>query len=68
MKIIFLPEVEDYLFNLIAILYRENYFGFQDSALLYVEELIYKINTGIHLNMQKKHSFIFLNTEKTCSM
>ena len=34
MKILFLPEVEDYLFELVETLYDKEYFGFKESAML----------------------------------
>jgi hypothetical protein len=39
MKVLFLPEVEDYLFELIEILYHKEYFGFKESAISYVVDL-----------------------------
>lgn len=39
MKVLFLPEVEDYLFDLIEILYHKEYFGFKESAINYVVDL-----------------------------
>lgn len=39
MKVLFLPEVEDYLFELIEILYHKKYFGFKESALNYIVDL-----------------------------
>jgi hypothetical protein len=39
MKILAIPSVLQYLNELIDILYNENYFGFEDSAIEYVEEL-----------------------------
>ena len=37
--VLFLPEVEAYLFELVEILYKKEYFGFKESALKYVEDL-----------------------------
>ncbi|MDR2691793.1 MAG: hypothetical protein LBB73_05780 [Dysgonamonadaceae bacterium] len=39
MKILSSPEVLQYLNELVDILYEENYFGFEDSAIEYVEKL-----------------------------
>jgi hypothetical protein len=39
MKILASPEVLQFLNELIEILYDEDYFGFEDSAIEYVEEL-----------------------------
>lgn len=46
MKILFLPEVEDYLYELIEILYSKEYFGFKESAINYVVELENDIRTS----------------------
>ncbi|MFV0376803.1 MAG: hypothetical protein ACK5JD_05805 [Mangrovibacterium sp.] len=48
MKIIFLPEALDYFNELSAILYQKDYFGFEDSALRYVDELLDDIQTSLH--------------------
>ena len=48
MKVIILPEVQEYLDSLVPILYEKEYFGFVESAIRYVDELIADINTGIH--------------------
>jgi len=47
MKIVFSPKVEDYLFELIEILYNKEYFGFKESATSYVKELIQNIQENI---------------------
>src|SRR5690606_4025388 len=47
MKILFLPEVEEYLFELIEILYYKEYFGFKESAINYVEELEHSIRVNL---------------------
>lgn len=43
MKVIALPEVREYLMELIQILYKKEYFGFEENAQKYVEELIFDI-------------------------
>ena len=40
MKVIALPEVREYLMELIQILYKKEYFGFEENAQKYVEELL----------------------------
>ncbi|MDR1022108.1 MAG: hypothetical protein LBL94_02380 [Prevotellaceae bacterium] len=40
MKILFFPEVEEYLFELAELLYRKDYFGFKETARQYVIELV----------------------------
>ena len=39
MKVIVTPEVYEYLENLVVILYENEYFGFEDSAKKYVDDL-----------------------------
>ncbi len=39
MSVLFLPEVENYLFELTEILYQKDYFGFKESAVNYVTAL-----------------------------
>lgn len=53
MKILFLPEVEEYLVELIEILYQKEYFGFKESAVQYVTELVTDIMDSLH-NKHKK--------------
>ena len=43
MKVFFLPDVENYLFELIEILFKKEYFGFKSSAVKYVSELVLEI-------------------------
>jgi len=45
MNIIILPEVLDYLDDLVIILYKKEYFGFLESSSNYVKELLYDIKT-----------------------
>ena len=47
MKVLFLPEVEDYLYELIDILYKKEYFGFKESAVKYVTDLENDIKTNL---------------------
>ncbi|GHU89281.1 hypothetical protein FACS1894155_05930 [Bacteroidia bacterium] len=51
MKILFLPEVMDYFLELADILYEKNYFGFENSALEYAEDLFEDISE----NLPNKH-------------
>lgn len=48
MKVLFLPEVEDYLFELVEILFKKEYFGFEESAIEYVVSLENNIRLGLH--------------------
>jgi len=49
MKVVILPEVEDYLEDLGRILYENEYFGFVDDAIEYVEDLVYEIKKNLHI-------------------
>ena len=40
MKVAFLPKVQDYLDNLVPLLYKKGYFGFEEFAVRYVDDLI----------------------------
>ena len=46
-KIIFTNEASGYLDNLVEILYRKEYFGFIESAELYVSDIYYFIRDNI---------------------
>lgn len=47
MKVLFLPEIEDYLYELTHILYQKEYFGFRDSAVKYVVDLENDIKSNL---------------------
>jgi hypothetical protein len=53
MTVLFLPEVEEYLYELIEVLYYKDYFGFKDSAINYVTDL--KNDIKKHLANKVKH-------------
>jgi hypothetical protein len=53
MKVLFLPEVEDYLYGLMEVLYRKEYFGFKESAFEYVADLKNDIETTIHTHQKR---------------
>ncbi|MCL2651118.1 MAG: hypothetical protein FWD60_08875 [Candidatus Azobacteroides sp.] len=53
MKVLFLPEVEDYLYNLTEILYQKEYFGFKENAVEYVTDL--KNDIKRNLSCKAKH-------------
>lgn len=59
MKVIFAPEVEDDLFELVEILVQKGYLGTYDFAISYVEDLIYYIQHNIHTSIQKKAPICF---------
>ena len=47
MKIIVIPEVEQYLESLKQILFEKEYFGFEDTAQKYVDDLFLDIKTNL---------------------
>ena len=47
MKVIVTPKVYEYLENLVIMLYENEYFGFEDSARKYVDDLYYDITTNL---------------------
>ena len=53
MKVIILPQVLDYLENLVEILYQKEYFGFRESSREYVVELIERIEGDLPLTLHK---------------
>lgn len=53
MRVTFLPEVLDYFNGLTTILYEKEYFGFEESALAYVDELINDIESSLHARVKK---------------
>ena len=53
MKIVFLPESLEYFNELSTILYEKDYFGFEDSALKYVDDLFESIKNTLHSRVKK---------------
>lgn len=53
MKVTIGPEVVEYFNELSTILYKEEYFGFEDNAIQYVNELIDDIKATLHLRVKK---------------
>lgn len=53
MRIVFLPETLDYFNELSTILYEKEYFGFEESALSYVDSLIDDIKNSLHTKVKK---------------
>ena len=53
MKILFLPEIQEYYDNLEQILYEKGYFSFLDSSKKYVKELIDDIKVTISIQQHK---------------
>ena len=59
MKVLFAPQVEDDLFNLVEILVQKGYLGTYEFAISYVEELVDYIQTHIHIGLKKKAPTFF---------
>ena len=53
MKVRILPEVLDYLDELVVTLYEKEYFGFKESSKKYVKELFLNIKTTLPLRLHK---------------
>jgi hypothetical protein len=53
MTVLFLPEVEEYIYELIDILYKKNYFGFRESASMYVNDLVQDISFNLPSKVKK---------------
>ena len=47
MKVETIPEVKEYFNNLVTILYEKEYFGFEEDAIDYVNELVDDITTNL---------------------
>ena len=53
MNIVILPDVLDYLDDLVIILYKENYFGFLETASNYVKDLLIDIKINLPAKQHK---------------
>ncbi|MDR0733490.1 MAG: hypothetical protein LBF08_05475 [Dysgonamonadaceae bacterium] len=53
MKVIFSSFVEDFLYDLVEILYEKNYFGFYDDADSYISGLVHDIISSISNKLKK---------------
>jgi len=53
MKVIFSPQVRTYFQELEDILFQEEYFGFEDSAIRYVRELFFEIRDSLPNKLKK---------------
>ncbi len=58
-KIIFLPETLLYFNELVTTLYNNDYFGFEENAIRYVDDLMYDIKTSLHLRVHKPAPLYF---------
>ena len=53
MNVYTVPEVKQYLNNLITILYKKGYFGFEDTAKKYVNELLDDIISNLPVKLKR---------------
>ena len=53
MKVLFLPEVRMYFQELQGILFEKEYFGFEESAVQYVRDLIFDIEATLPERVSK---------------
>lgn len=53
MKVLFVPQVRSYFRELIETLFEKEYFGFEESAVLYVRELFFEIRDTLPLCHKK---------------
>ncbi|MCW3789710.1 hypothetical protein [Plebeiibacterium sediminum] len=54
MKVVALPQVREYLKELSQVLYENEYFGFEESAIKYVEDLFKDIETTLHRRQKRQ--------------
>ena len=54
MKVLFLPEVRQYLKELQEILFEKEYFGFEEAAVQYVRDLIFDIEETLPIRASKE--------------
>ena len=59
MRVLFAPEVEDDLFDLVKILVQKGYLGTYEFAISYVEELVNYIQSNLHIALKKKAPVYF---------
>lgn len=64
MRIVFLPETLDYFNELVTILFEKEYFGFKESALTYVDDLIDQVKNSLHTKIEKSVPTISINMGK----
>lgn len=53
MRVLFLPEVREYFRELAEILYKKHYFGFEDTAIQYAEDLFNDIADTLTTRIKK---------------
>ena len=53
MRVLFAPEVRIYLYELSEVLFEKEYFGFEETAVRYVRELIFEIRDSLPAKLKK---------------
>jgi len=53
MKVLFIPKVREYANRLIRILHEQGYFGFEENAQKYVDDLIFDIEKNLPILVHK---------------
>ena len=53
MKVLFLPEIQKYFYDLEIILYEKGYYIYEDTAHKYVDDLIFEIKNILPYTRQK---------------
>lgn len=53
MKVLFIPEVIGYFLDLAELLYEKNYFGFEETAFRYVDDLFEEIKATLPAKQAK---------------
>ena len=64
MTVEFLPQVVLYFNELSTLLYEKNYFGFKESAVKYVDELVEDIRCNLHTKLKKPAPSYFNKYDK----
>jgi len=59
MRVVFLPEVEDYLVELAELLHKKDYFGFKENAIRYITELVLEIKISLPKRIKKNAPIYF---------
>jgi hypothetical protein len=64
MRVLFLPEIRDYFRELAKILYEKDYFGFEEAAIQYAEDLFNSIANTLPNKVKKTAPAYFDRYEK----
>lgn len=67
-KVVFAPEVEEDLYELIEILVEKEYLGTYAFAISYVEDLVLDIQKNINVKLKRKAPAFLNDMAKNCNM